>query len=783
MKKRFLALLLVGVLLIGALASCTSGKKYTYIIDETKFNVIEADGTSKYTIVRPENATNAFLSFCVDLKDAILEKTGVELEIKSDFEKKGHAEFQRQDHEILVGFTNREETEIAGKELARAKDFSIVQSGTRIAILAKSNGEIGTAVNYFIENYIDGETCSVAMDFGEKYVYTHDYAIDSYTINGADITEYGIEYSSDIYKPAVDEFNAYLLENYGHSIQANRSGVKADKMIYIQPADGEYAAIREEMEVMETRVVVDEDSIAVLSGEFADTGKDVADLFSKILNIENVDNEIAYTIESSSATFESENIRIDDTALLEEIDAKAQARREYIMNTPNTFTELPEGSFNKVYYISNNGSDSNDGLSPETAWATIDKMKNWPLMKGDYVLFERGGEFRGKFKAAAGVTYSAYGEGPKPIINGSHADYANPTWWLETDVENVYKSCFGFENVGCIVFDYSGEIGNYDEIYGKLQIHGKDGFSGYQDLDSDLEFCSNLESKSLYIYSEHGNPGKRFSSIEIADSGNIVSGSEPDVTIDNLTFMFGGSHGVGSGDVKNRTVQNCIFAWIGGSILKGFNGANLTRYGNAIEVYGACDGYYVLDNWCYQIYDTGVTHQYSNSDRVIVMDNIEYRGNLVELCHWSYEYYNRGSMPGSRLHNVHLHDNMALYGCYGWGSVGREGGGALHNSFQIIDDVENYVVEDNIFAYSKGNIVRYNEGGDRLITFKNNIYVQYYNRMLGYMFGKNQPYDGSALTQLKDVMNEENPTLVFLMHDAEKEAEEAAKKAAEEAGV
>lgn len=783
MKNKIISLLLLGSFAIGTLSSCTTGgKNFSYDIDETKFNIINADGTSVYTIVRPENASNDVLKLCVDFKDAILEKTGVELEIKSDFEKKGHAEFQRQDEEILIGYTNREETDIAAEDLERGKDFSIVQSGTRIAILAKSNAELSSAIDYFTENYIDAQSGTIAMDYGEEYLYKHEYPIESYTINGADISEYTVTYTDKVYKPIADAFNSFLTENYGKNIRVEERA-KGAKNIIFQPDTEEYLAMREELHPLESKVIVDENNIILLSGILADTALDVENFASKYFNTEVTDKKIEYTVESSSEIKESPYVRIDDQEILAFVDKKAKERREYIINTPNTVDPESAGAVNKVFYISHNGDDSNDGRSPETAWRNISMLKNQSFMKGDVVLFERGGEYRGKFTGKAGVTYSAYGEGAKPVINGSKQNFAIPGIWMETDVENVYKCSMYFDNAGVILFDYSGEVGHYDETYGKLQVFGANGFESYKDLDSDLEFCNKLDTKELWLYCEGGNPGKRFSSIEIAEGGNMVQGSEEDVTIDNLMFIFGGAHGVGSGTVKNRKVQNCIFAWIGGSILKGYKGANVTRYGNAIEVYGGCDGYYVYDNWCYQIYDTGITHQYSNDDKVIVMDNIEYRGNLVELCHWSIEYYNRGSMPGSRLHNVHVHDNMTLYGAYGWGSVGREGGAALHNSFQIIDDVENYIVENNIFAYSKGNVVRYNEGGDRKINFKNNTYIQYYGRNLGYMFGKTQPYTGSALTQLKDVMKEENPTLVFLMHDAEREAEEAAKKALEDAGL
>ena len=50
----------------------------------------------------------------------------------------------------------------------------------------------------------------------------------------------------------------------------------------------------------------------------------------------------------------------------------------------------------KTYYISNNGDDNADGLSPQTAWATTEKLMSEfdNLNGGDAVLFERGGEWR-----------------------------------------------------------------------------------------------------------------------------------------------------------------------------------------------------------------------------------------------------------------------------------------------------------------------------------------------------------------------------------------------------
>lgn len=782
MKKKLLCLILSALCVTGTFVSCSKDegepqKTFSYDIDDTKFNVIEADGTSKFVIVRKENARGEVLSACMELKNSILDMTGVEIEVKSDFEKAGHPEFQRQDYEILIGMTNREESDLAEKELVRSKDFSILQSGTRIAIVAKDDSYISSAVEYFIANYIDPEKCSVSLDYGESKAVLYDYAIDSFTINDVDASEYAVYYEDENYKQYADKIYTFVRENYGYNIIRGKEALGKDHVIMLQPADENETVTAGPME---TIISVEDGVIQIYSGTLVDPYAAVESFVNEYFGEDSVSSEIKYTIENSTVTNESDYIRVDDAELLADIDRKAAERREYITNTPNEYTELPEDSKARIFYVSNDGDDTNSGLSEAEPIKSIEKVNILGLLPGDRVLFRRGDEFRGKIKGLAGVTYSSYGTGAKPVINGSRRNFADPGLWQETDVENVYKCIYVLENVGNIVFNYSGVIGNYDETIGQLKIVGADGFESYKDLANDLEFASDLVSNELYLYSAEGNPGSRFESIEIAESGNIFQGSSENMTVDNLTLIFGGSHGVGSGTVENRTVKNCIFAWIGGSILKGFGGGNVTRYGNAVEVYGGCDGYYVYDNWIYQIYDTGITHQYSNNDKIIKMKNIEYRGNLVELCHWSIEYYNRGEMPGSLLENVHVHDNITLYGCYGWGSVGREGGGALHNSFQIIDDVTNYVVEDNIFAYSKGNIVRYNEGGDRKIIFRNNTYVQYYDRALGYMFGRNEKYDGRAVTMLVDVMHEENPTIVFLMNDEERAAEEAAKAEAEE---
>ena len=71
-----------------------------------------------------------------------------------------------------------------------------------------------------------------------------------------------------------------------------------------------------------------------------------------------------------------------------------------------------------TYYVSNGGNDQNDGLTPETAWATLARVSEAELCPGDAVRFRRGDLFRGLVQTKPGVGYGAYGEGEKPRIYG-----------------------------------------------------------------------------------------------------------------------------------------------------------------------------------------------------------------------------------------------------------------------------------------------------------------------------------------------------------------------------
>lgn len=76
------------------------------------------------------------------------------------------------------------------------------------------------------------------------------------------------------------------------------------------------------------------------------------------------------------------------------------------------------------YYVSNSGSDSNDGLTTATAWQTLSKVNSSSFNAGDSILLRRGDIWNERLNIASSgsagspIMVSAYGTGVKPLITG-----------------------------------------------------------------------------------------------------------------------------------------------------------------------------------------------------------------------------------------------------------------------------------------------------------------------------------------------------------------------------
>ena len=474
-------------------------------------------------------------------------------------------------------------------------------------------------------------------------------------------------------------------------------------------------------------------------------------------------------------------------AIREGVDVIAEQMKKDILGTPNTEEIYGDKMTGQKYYISEkNGNDDNDGKTPETAWKTFAGMsKNirFPVA-GTSILFERGGVYRGTFSVTKGMIYGSYGEGNKPIIMQSKKNYADPALWKETNVPNVWVCTDKFVNVGVMAFDHDVQDyseASYNETYGVTMNKNMFGFQEYSQLCGDLQFYSELNGSvngvgELYLYSKSGNPGTRFKSIEIGERYNIVNGDADDVIIDNISFKFVGGHGMGgAGGCKNRTVTNCIWSWLGGSVLSlDFHGnGQPINYGNAVEIYGGCNGYYVKNNWMYQIYDTAVTHQRSSSTGDCIQENIHYSENLMEYVFWAIESYN--SPPSAeqlngkkdtytRITRNYLADyNVMRLGGYGWGSIVRHRTCQLYWCNAISENYDcysNYNILDRAYGYLIGYPTNHKEVPDK------NIYIQHIGQPLRLKASETK-FGYDAAIQLAELWGDKNAVVVAIDPEVE----------------
>ena len=405
-----------------------------------------------------------------------------------------------------------------------------------------------------------------------------------------------------------------------------------------------------------------------------------------------------------------QNFNIDNAAV-KEVDKKADAMLKKIEEYPDT-VKAAEGC--KTYYISNTGKDTNDGLTPETARATYLAVKS-ALKPGDCVLFERGGLWRGKMELKTGVSYGAYGEGIKPRFYGSiDASKNGGGIWDITDTANVYV----FTK---IITDYSNIVFNNGEAIGRP----------VQKMEAITERELNVVYKSgkVYLYCPQGNPADVFETIEIAEGYTLIGGDgsatiDENVHVQNFCVMFAGLHGIGTGQCKGFEMDGCVIGYIGGKEL--YLGS--TSIGNGLEMWGNVSNARIHDNYVFQCFDAGLTHQ---SNQVMkynaIEEDIEYRDNLIEYCIYSIEaFVSTEHGPNKEYHDkmgkVTITGNICRFAGWGWGYLDRpDKGGTADIKYKAGDHAEPLVITGNIFDRAKLGVFRGTTVADKsLMYFTNN---------------------------------------------------------------
>lgn len=432
-----------------------------------------------------------------------------------------------------------------------------------------------------------------------------------------------------------------------------------------------------------------------------------------------------------------------------------------------------------AYYVSNDGNDENDGLTPETAWETIERVcAQESLTSGDGIFFRRGDTFRGTLKTEKdGITISAYGEGEKPLLTTATRNSASPDMWIETDVPGVWeyyeinKDC----DIGAIIFDDSytpRKIYRSKEPDGtQLDFRAKRVFNDYHDFVDDMTFFHDrYDTGKIYICSKKGNPGTLAKDIELSRRGAVIY-ARNFTTVDNLCLAYT-CFGVSSGISDGLTVQNCEIKWIGGAIQVEL-GPNMgafgsrtwpTPFGNGIEIYGEARNFTVDNNYFWQNYDAAATNQRGGDEKELHNDNVRYINNVMEHNVYSIEIF-YGESPLDNRSN----DNTLICG-----NIMRKGGGFGHDARpdedvtalirhgKVLQNTNNYVIRDNIFDRSKTRLVTAFDDGASKAQYYDNIFVQKKGAEYVMRLGKTYMYDENLAEEIAKTNTETGSTYVFV---------------------
>ena len=369
-----------------------------------------------------------------------------------------------------------------------------------------------------------------------------------------------------------------------------------------------------------------------------------------------------------------------------------------------------------MFYVdSAKGEDEAAGTSEAAPWRTLDRVNRAELIGGDTVRFACGGLWRGQLKPRSGradarITYTSYGSGPKPILQGS-VDYSRADQWEQAG-PGVWATLPGRGerpdlDVGILILDHGRKWG--------VKKWSR------ADLKAPLDYWYDAASKRVFVACD-ANPAERFKSIELALTRHIVhQNGVHDVTYDGLAVRYGAAHGFGGGSTVRITIRNCEVYWIGGGLQYHKPGRGPVRYGNGIEFWNAARDHLVEHNRLWEIYDAALTNQGSgeNSHQV----NITWRHNVIWNAEYSFEFWNRPASAVTR--NIVFEHNTCVDAGGGWAHAQRPDRNGAHLMFYNNPSATSgFVIRHNIFASSSEVCLRMDNDWRSGLTMHDNLYWQ-----------------------------------------------------------
>ena len=361
-----------------------------------------------------------------------------------------------------------------------------------------------------------------------------------------------------------------------------------------------------------------------------------------------------------------------------------------------------------VRYFSNDGDDAADGLTPKTAWRTLEKLcKDLPA--GAEARLRRGDVFYGKVDLKPGLSaerptvLTAYGKGARPEICAYKIAKPDPSVWTHTGTNNLWRIDLG---------DHSKFDGNHMTRSGNAgflkvdgRIFGRKCFAKLKQLPvRQWDFTD--DGINLTVWSKE-NPALVSKDIRIAPCMGTIPFRDH-VEVRGITVRGTGAHGANGSAVDVRFID-CMFAEIGGSHLHG-HGQGVSRYGNGVECWGGCRDVQVRHCEFIDVYDVGFTMQGRNAP--FSWENIHASDCVFTRCTQCFEVWLNKCRPGIGMKNCSFMRNRCVDTARGWAydvRPDKENATPLL-MYTMATDTCDILVKDNVFVNSRGCLI-YKSGG------------------------------------------------------------------------
>ena len=163
--------LLALLMLLSSLTLLSSCRKDPQKGDASSLPLINADGSYAFQIIRPDNCAKDVQAAAVSISTAFKTIFGKAAPIGSDYVSyDGIADYPEMEYEILVGDTNRPESQELAQELGDGQ-YLIRTVGKKIVIVGKNDFALTVGVSEFIKQYLSGvTTVSIPTDLNSTGV-------------------------------------------------------------------------------------------------------------------------------------------------------------------------------------------------------------------------------------------------------------------------------------------------------------------------------------------------------------------------------------------------------------------------------------------------------------------------------------------------------------------------------------------------------------------------------------------------------------------------------------